>query len=105
MSSAGVPIFNAGITKYLLDTDIVLEQSPPHWEKLGTLLKDSPGPLIGTFLGYESVPHGHELLMWVTIPLGIVVISSAVGIGNGLSSGLNRWIEDKFKKTPKKTKT
>jgi hypothetical protein len=80
---------NEYITKFLLGSDVVLEQSPPFGEQLEKLLKLSPGGAIGTFLGYHGVPEGHELYLWIAIPLGIIVIGSATGIGKGLHNGLN----------------
>lgn len=96
-----MPHANERIAKFLLETEIIFEQSPPKSEKLQELLKRSPGALIGTYLGYNSVPEGYGLLMWITIPLGIIVISSAMGIGNGLYNGLNKWVEARFKKSTK----
>jgi hypothetical protein len=93
---------NEHIAKSLLDSEIIFEQSPPAEKKLRELLKKSPGAVIGTFLGYNSVPPDHQLFMWLTIPAGIIVISSALGIGMGLYNGLSHWIEETFRKTKKK---
>ena len=57
--------------------------------------------VIGTFLGYE-VADGSYPLMFITIPVGIIVIGSAIGISRGLENGLNKFVEGLFKNKGRK---
>jgi hypothetical protein len=40
--------------------------------------------------------------MFLTMPAGIIVIGSSIGISRGLENGLNKWVEGLFKKKRKK---
>jgi hypothetical protein len=72
-----------------LNAPIVIEQSPPTTIPLGTLLAKAPGIAIGTFIGMQAAGDA-TALMFVTVPGGILVVSSAIGISRALEQGLNR---------------
>ncbi|WP_315701231.1 MULTISPECIES: hypothetical protein [unclassified Bradyrhizobium] len=83
------PIRNPEQVRLLLNAEIVVEESPPHWEIFKALVSKSPSIAIGTYAGMElagSMPQ----LMVLTIPFGIIAVSSAVGISKALEAGLNK---------------
>lgn len=83
------PVRNPEQVHFLLNAEIVVEESPPHWELLKGLVAKSPSIAIGTYAGMElagSMPQ----LMILTIPFGMIVVSSAVGISTALEVGLNK---------------
>jgi hypothetical protein len=85
-------IRNQSIVNYVLAADIVIEQSPPTAVTLASLLKGSGAVAIGTYIGL-GLAQGSFPLMLVTVPFGIVVVGSAVGVSQGLQNGLNKAIE------------
>ncbi len=94
-------VANQGVVQFLYDAEIVLDGSPPFPFPLSKIAKGSAAVVIGTFLGW-GVADGNYPLMFVTIPAGIILIGSAIGVSRGLENGLNKWIEDLFKKKRKK---
>jgi hypothetical protein len=100
---------NAGITKRLLEQEIVLEKSPASLEKLINILKTGSGAAIGTYVLYslDKVIDAIEKhpLMLIVIPLaagfGIIVIGASVGISEGLRSGLHKRVEEWAKRIGK----
>jgi hypothetical protein len=74
-----------------LNAPIVIEQSPPTSIPLGTLLTKAPGIAIGTFIGLHAA-GGASYLMFLTVPGGILVVSSAIGISKALEQGFNKAI-------------
>jgi hypothetical protein len=50
---------------------------------------------IGTFIGSE-IARDHPVLLLVTVPGGIIVVSSALGIGAAMQAGLNKAIQRLF---------
>jgi hypothetical protein len=87
---------NEEIVQYILNSNIVMERSPPYWEMLKSLISKSPGIGIGTFVGFElsgSIPE----LMIITVPVGILVVSSAIGVSKALERGLNKKVEHLLK--------
>jgi hypothetical protein len=54
------------------------------------------GPItIGTFIGLGAAID-HPLVAFVTVPAGIIIISSAVGIAKAFEAGLNKAISRLF---------
>jgi hypothetical protein len=70
----------------------VLEESPPYLVPLQFLVKQSPQIAIGTLIG-AGAAGGSYPLMLLTVPAGIIVVGSAIGISKGLEKGLNKAIE------------
>jgi hypothetical protein len=87
---------NVAVVNFLMEANIVIEQSPPSWEQLKSLVSKSPGIGIGTFVGFEMASN-HTELMIITVPLGIIVVSSAIGVSEALKKGLNKKVEALFK--------
>ena len=96
-------VANPAITDALLNTQVIYESSPPQLLPLREIAKGGAAVVIGTFIGY-GVADGNYPLMFSTIPAGIIVIGSAIGISRGLENGLNKFIENLFKKQDKKGK-
>jgi hypothetical protein len=88
-------IRNVAIVDYILNANIVVEQSPPEWASFKTLVSKSPGIAIGTFVGSQWAGT-HPELMIVTVPIGILVVSSAIGVSEALKNGLNKKLESFF---------
>jgi hypothetical protein len=88
--------------RYILDANIVIEESPPHWETLKALLAKSSGVAIGTYAGIELAASNPELMIF-TNPAGIVVVGSAIGVSKALAKGLNKKIASLFNDGPRRT--
>jgi hypothetical protein len=86
------PIRNPEAVDYVLAANIVIEQSPPDWALLKDLIKKSPGVAIGTYIGMQAAGQ-YPQLMYITVPAGIMVVSSAIGISKALAKGLNKKVE------------
>jgi hypothetical protein len=89
-------VHNGAIVDFIMNANIIVEQSPPSWETFKTLVSKSPGIGIGTFVGFQ-LAGAHTELMILTVPIGIVVVSSAIGISEALKKGLNKKVEALFK--------
>lgn len=85
---------NSPIVNYVLQQNVVVEQSPPEWLHVTKLLSSSP-IAIGTFIGF-GMSSGNPTLMLVTVPMGIIVIGAASGISKGLERGLNKVLEKRI---------
>jgi hypothetical protein len=51
---------------------------------------------IGTYMGWSVVPD-HSVLLFITVPGGIIIVSSAAGLANALSAGLSASVKRLFK--------
>jgi hypothetical protein len=85
-----------GDVDYALNIPVVIEQSPPMSLPLTTLVSKAPGIAIGTFIGYQ-IGAEHPALMLLTVPGGILAVSSAIGIAKTLERGLHSKVEAMFK--------
>ena len=94
-------VHNPAIVDFLMTANIVVEESPPTWEQLKALVSKSPATGIGTFVGFE-LAGAHPELMIITVPIGIVVVSSAIGVSEALKKGLNKKVEALFKNKPQR---
>jgi hypothetical protein len=89
-------IDNSRIVSDLFQTDVVIEESPPRWEKFGVLLQKAPDVVIGTYVGMEAA-RGHPTLMIFSVAGSIIVVGSAIAISRALQRGLNKRIRQIFK--------
>ena len=88
---------NRDLIDFLYGQEIVMENSPPFSFSLKVLLDKANTPLwIGTFMG-TAVAWGHPVLLFITVPGGIIVVSSASGIGRAMEAGLNKAVDRLFK--------
>jgi hypothetical protein len=80
---------NPAIVDYILTQPIVIERSPPFHVTLKGLITTTNLPVwIGTYMGWSVVPA----------PGGIIIVSSATGLANALSSGLSTSVKRLFGK-------
>jgi hypothetical protein len=89
---------NLALVVSLLNEEIVVQSSPVDAIPLGKLLGGATAASIGTGVGVLAA-GGNPLLMIVTIPAGIIIIGSAIGISKGLENGLRVAVERWIKKT------
>jgi hypothetical protein len=88
---------NASVVNYLLTQPIVIERSPPLHVSLKGLLTSTNLPVwIGTYMGWAIAPE-HSVLLFITIPGGIIVVSSAAGLAEALAAGLSKSVKRLFK--------
>lgn len=90
--------FNPGIVQSVMAGAIVIENSPPEAVTFRSLLMKAPGVAIGTLVGMKAAADA-PMLMLLTVPTGIVVCSSAIGISKALEKGLNKAVEKFMKQT------
>jgi hypothetical protein len=88
---------NRGIIEQVMNDAIIIENSPPEAVPLRSLIARAPGVAIGTFIGIAAARNYSPLLMFLTVPGGILVCSSAIGISKALEKGLNQRIEKLIK--------
>jgi len=96
----GSRIENRDAVAYILQQDIVMEHSPPFSISFKALLDYKNSPMwIGTFVG-AGAAWDHPVLLMITVPGGIIAVSSALGIGNAMQAGLNKSIKRLFDRKP-----
>jgi hypothetical protein len=89
--SQPVPVvLNKEHVKFLGDANIVVEQSPPEWATLKSLVARGSGITVGTMLGTLGLTYP---LLFFTVPMGIIIVGAARGISKGLEGGLNQMIQ------------
>jgi hypothetical protein len=89
---------NPNVVDYLLTQPIVIERSPPIHVSLKGLISATNLPVwIGTYMGWSVIPD-HSVLLFITVPGGIIIVSSAAGLANALSSGLSTSVKKLFRK-------
>jgi hypothetical protein len=93
---AGSGSYSDSLVLYILNQPIVIERSPPLSLPLHTLLTKAPGLAIGTFVGVQAAGD-HSLLMLATVPGGIILVSSAIGISKALQGGLAKIVDRAMK--------
>lgn len=92
----GGHIENRAIVDFIFEQPIILEQSPPKAVPFKDLLKKSNGPLwIGTMMGY-SLAGNQPALLFLTVPGGIIVVSTAWGVAEAVAMGLNKRLKRLF---------
>lgn len=89
-------VHNNSVVNYIMNANVVVEQSPPEWETFKALVSKSPGIGIGTFVGFQMAGP-HTELMILTVPAGIIAVSSAIGVSEALKKGLNKKVDALFK--------
>jgi hypothetical protein len=89
---------NPAIVDYILTEPIVIERSPPFHVNLKGLITTTNLPVwIGTYMGWSVVPD-HSVLLFITVPGGIIIVSSAAGLANALSAGLSTSVKRLFRR-------
>src|SRR5262249_54162867 len=93
-SSEGGP-GSMDLATFILQQEIVLERSPPFTLPLQSIMSKAPGIAIGTYVGLQAA-GSEPLLMLITVPGGILAVSSAIGISKALERGLHKAVEKLF---------
>ena len=89
-------IINGDIVEYVLSQPFVVERSPPVLVTLRGLLTSTNLPIwIGTYVGWSVAPE-HSVLLFITVPGGIIIVSSATGLANALAAGLSKSVKRLF---------
>jgi hypothetical protein len=91
-----VSVANPELVEELLNSNIVIEESPPKWEKLIDLLNKTPEVVVGTYVGME-VARGRPWLMIFSVAGAIIVIGPAISVSRALQKGLSKRVRDYFK--------
>jgi hypothetical protein len=87
---------NRNLVDFALEQPIVMEHSPPFSISFKALLDQKNSPMwIGTFIGADMA-WDHPVLLLITVPSGIIVVSSALGIGAAMQAGLNKAVKRFF---------
>lgn len=83
---------NSRITRFILDQDIVVERSPPVGVPFGNLLRLSPDVLVGSYIGIQTA-QGNPMLLFATVPAGILVVGAAWSLSKAMQKGLPKHIK------------
>jgi hypothetical protein len=87
---------NPNVVDYIITQPIVIERSPPFHITLKGLITSTNLPVwIGTYMGWSVAPE-HSVLLFITVPGGIIVVSSATGLASALAAGLSRSVRRLF---------
>jgi hypothetical protein len=93
-----LPLKNPNTVDYILTQPIVIERSPPVHVTLKGMINATNLPVwIGSYVGWNVVPE-HSILLLVTVPGGIIIVSSAAGLASALSAGLSSSVKRLFRK-------
>lgn len=93
----GRSLKNESVIEYVLSQPFVIERSPPIHVTLKGLISTTNLPVwIGTYMGWHALPEP-SVLLFITVPGGIIIVSSAVGLSSALSAGLSKSVKRLFK--------
>jgi hypothetical protein len=74
---------------FLNENVILIEQSMPVLTNLASFLQKATGVAIGACVGMTAANTlGNRLLLFVTVPFGILIVGTASGVGSALELGL-----------------
>ena len=84
-------------TGALLQSDsVIVCQSPPEQLSLQSLAKLASSVAMGAWVGTQAASAlGQPILMFLTVPAGMLIISAASGISKALENGLYDWLSRK----------
>jgi len=103
MLTAHRPYRNEKIAHFLLEMPVVIENSPPEDVPFATLFKNASNVTIGSYVGLEAA-SGHPLLLFLTVPAGIIVVGAAIAVSKAIDNGLNKSVERATKRLKPKQK-
>ena len=83
----------------ILDQPIVIERSPPIAEKLVSLVHSATSTSLGVLLGTGVSPDPY--VMMITVPAGILLMGTVLGITKGLERGLAARVENALAPKPR----
>ncbi|HUB44290.1 MAG TPA: hypothetical protein VMB73_04840 [Acetobacteraceae bacterium] len=84
---------HAGIESIETRQQIVIERSPPQFVSFLEIVKLGSGASIGALTGYLAGEADPPLLL-ITVPFGIVICATAMGLGVALEQGLKKRVFD-----------
>lgn len=88
---------NSAIVDFVINEPFVIERSPPDLLSLKGVITKTNFPIwIGTYMGWSVVPE-NSVLLFISVPGGIIIVSSAVGLANALASGLGTSVKRLFR--------
>jgi hypothetical protein len=88
---------NPDTVDYIITQPVVIERSPPFTVTLKGLLTSTNLPIwIGTYMGWSVAPE-HSVLLFITVPGGIIVVGSATGLASAIAAGLSKSVKRLFK--------
>lgn len=74
---------------------VIVENSPPEAVPFSMLLRSASTAVVGTYIGIRMA--GSPALMLLTVPAGLLVIGSAMGVAKALEKGLNKRVRKLLK--------
>jgi len=86
----------------ILNEPVVIEQSPPTVEPFSGLLAKATPLAGGLFLGVKMASG--DLVMMITIPVGILLVGTAVAVTKAIEAGLMRAVTGKGMPSPRRRK-
>jgi hypothetical protein len=90
------PLGNDGRANAIIAAPVVIENSPPESIPFSTLLRSASSAVVGTYIGVR-IAGGSPALMLLTVPAGLLVVGSAMGVAKALEKGLNKKIQKLLK--------
>lgn len=94
-------IKNPDVVDFVLNEPFVIQRSPPDLLSLkGAITKTNFPVWIGAYMGWSVVPD-HSVLLFISVPGGVIIMSSAVGLANALGSGLSTSVKRLFREKNK----
>jgi hypothetical protein len=106
LQTIGYRALHQGLVKYAIDEQdlqavrqilhepiIVVESSPPHLADFASLVRTSSGAAVGAYVGYAAGQNA-PLLLLLTVPFGILICASAMGVGRALEQGLRAKVHE-----------
>ncbi|MCG2627757.1 hypothetical protein L6654_14070 [Bradyrhizobium sp. WYCCWR 13023] len=87
---------NTDIVEHVINQPIVIERSPPFHITLKGLVTSTNLPVwIGTYMGWSVAPE-HSPLLFITVPGGIIIFTSATRLADALGAGLSKSVKRLF---------
>lgn len=96
------PLYYPDAIEQVLQAAIVIEHSPPTTEMLSALLSKATPLAGGLFLGIQ-LAEGNTIML-VTVPLGILLVGTAVAVTKAIEVGLMRAVTGRGKPAPRRRK-
>jgi hypothetical protein len=82
---------NEAIINFIIEQNVVVENSPAEGIPFATLLKGASAATIGTYVGVQAA-EGHTLLL-LTVPAGIIVVGSAIAVSKAFEQSIHKVVE------------
>jgi hypothetical protein len=93
------PVYNPDVVTELLDESVVMEKSPPYSIAFGEILKSINAKyLLGTYVGMLAGGPHDSIILLLTVPGGILAVSSAIGMARAIERGLQVRMKEIFKR-------